>query len=77
MALMTKTIFYATVRKVGDKWLTTTTLPDIGNIESEAESEELIAWHARLNICGYTDLNPFDFELHFDFPGVAPKYYLD
>ena len=77
VALVTKTIFYTTVQKVGDIWLSITTLPQIGDVQAEADSVELIDWHTRANICGYMELDPFDFDVHYEFSGEAPKYYLD
>jgi len=74
---MTKQIFTSKVRREGDIWITTSLLPDGGKAEAEAKFDSQIEWHARLSICSFTDLKPFDFDIHFEFAGDAPTYLID
>ena len=74
---MTKTIFQARVTTEGDIWVSTVDIPEIGDFQSEADAPELIDWHTRTSICAFTEMDPFDFEVHYEFTSGAPKYYLD
>jgi hypothetical protein len=75
--VMTKTIYSATVKKDSDTWVITTELPEIGLIRAEAEFDWQIDFHARANICGYLELDLFDFDMRYEFVGESPKYYVD
>jgi hypothetical protein len=74
---MTKTIYSATVTKDSDTWLIATELPDVGLIKAEAEFDWQIDFNARANICGYLELDLFDFDMRYEFVGESPKYFLE
>ena len=74
VAVMTKTVYTCVVRKEGAKWIIATDLPEVGIIEAEAELDWQIDRHARLSICDFTEDEPFDFDIHYEFIGDAPGY---
>lgn len=75
MEVMTKLVFTSQVIPQDGGWFITTDLPEIGDIHAFAETYEEIDVLVRTNICGYMDWNPFDFDLKYEFPGAAPKYF--
>ena len=77
VAVMTKQIFTSLVSREGDRWVIATELPDIGIVRAEAKLDSEIEWHSRLSICDFTELKPFDFDIHFAFSGDAPIYLID
>ena len=73
VGLMTKLIYISTVTKREDGWLISTDVEDIGLIHALAVTDEEIDLMARQNICSFTDHQPFDFDIHYEFPGEAPR----
>ena len=70
--VMTKALFVSTVVRQDKGWLIATELPEVGAIHAFAETDDEIDLMARQNVCSFTELNPFDFDIHFKFPGEAP-----
>ena len=73
--IMTKLIFSSRVVPQDSGWLITTSVPYAGEIFAYAASSDEIDLVTRENICSTTDLDPFDFDLSFDFPEASPTYY--
>ena len=73
MAVMTTTIFQVKVARKDSGWLIATDVPGVGLIHAFAETDLEIDLMARQNICSFTELNPFDFDIHFEFPKETPK----
>ena len=70
---MTALKYVSIVTRKDAGWLIATDVPGIGLIHAYAESDLEIDLMARQNICSFTELNPFDFDIHFEFPGETPK----
>lgn len=69
---MTKALFVTTVTRKDAGWLLATDVPEVGLIHAFADSDLEIDLMVRQNVCSFTDLQPFDFDIHFEFPGESP-----
>ena len=70
---MTRERFVTTAVKQDSGWLLETSIQGVGIIHAFAESDEEIDLMIRQNICSFTDFQPFDFDIHVEFPGEKPS----
>ena len=71
--VMSKVQLVSVVTRKDEGWLLATTLPDVGVIHAFAETDAEIDVMVRQNVCSFTEFEPFDFDIHFEFPGDKPK----
>ena len=71
--VMTRVQLVSVVSRKDEGWLLATTLPDVGVIHAFAESDSEIDLMVRQNVCSFSDFKPFDFDIHFEYPGEKPE----
>ncbi len=71
--LMTRKLFVTTAVRHNGGWLLATNVHDVGMIHAFADTDEDIDLMIRQNICSFKNFQPFDFDIHVDFPGEKPS----